>query len=124
MMLVFSKRSLRNLETCDDRLIHICRAVLNKGFDFSVLCGYRSDEEQTKLFNEGKSNAQAGQSKHNRYPSKAVDIAPYPIDWNDKTRFKDLAELMKEVAKEKQIKIVWGGDWKSIIDMPHFELED
>lgn len=124
-MYKFSKRSLDRLRTCDPLLVRVCNDAMDKQIiDFTVLCGYRDNTEQDKLYAEGKSNARAGESKHNTYLSKAVDIAPYPIDWNNKERFRQLAEIMLEVAEAKSIKLVWGGNWKTIVDMPHFELED
>lgn len=118
----FSKNSLLRLSTCDIRLVHLCEEVI-KDYDFTVLCGYRNEEDQNKAFKEGKSKAKWGQSKHNTYLSKAVDLAPYPIDWNDVERFKELGTRMKKVAADKNIKIKWGGDWK-MRDYPHFELVD
>nr|BDD45582.1 hypothetical protein 14 [Moraxellaceae bacterium] len=57
----------------------------------------------------------------------AVDI--YPIDENGKvvgdwrgTYFKDMAKAVKQAAKELNIPIEWGGDWKTIVDGPHFQL--
>ena len=54
---------------------------------------------------------------------EAVDIAPYPIDWNDTKRFDKLAEHIKKKAKQLNIPITWGGDWKTLVDMPHYELK-
>jgi len=76
---------------------------------------------------DGKSK----KSKHNYLPSLAVDVAPYPIDWNNIQRFKDMAKSYIESAKEEGIKIVWGADWDmdgdikehKLIDYPHFELD-
>ena len=33
-----------------------------------------------------------------------------------------LAEAMKAAAKDLALPLVWGGDWKSFRDGPHFEL--
>lgn len=124
-MYKFSKRSKDRLRSCDDRLVHICEAVLaRQEMDFSVSCGYRNKEDQNKAFEQGRSKAKWKQSAHNHYPSKAVDIAPYPIDWNDKYRFKKLADLMKEEAEKRSISITWGGDWQYFYDGVHFQLED
>lgn len=51
----------------------------------------------------------------------AVDIAPYPVDWNDIGRFKALAGLMKRAAAEVGVRIEAGADWTKK-DYPHFEL--
>ena len=107
----------------------ICNETI-KIMDFSVTCGHRDEVEQQRLFREGKSKLQYPKSKHNRMPSMAVDIAPYPIDWNDKERFILLAGIMIGVAHEHNIKLRWGGDWNGDFDMKdqtfndlaHFEI--
>lgn len=90
--------------------------------DFTVICGHRGEEEQNKAFAEGKSKLKFPNSKHNSRPSMAVDLAPYPINWNDKEAFKRLSILIKKIASDKQIGITWGGDWKRFRDLPHYEL--
>ena len=47
-------------------------------------------------------------SKHNKLPSKAVDVAPYPIDWNDPDRFYHFAGYVRGIAEGMGIKIRWG----------------
>lgn len=118
----FSNKSLQRLNTCDIRLVHLCNEVI-KDYDFVVLCGYRNEEEQNKAFKDGFSKLKYPDSNHNTYLSKAVDLAPYPIDWKDIERFKELGARMKKAAADKNIKIRWGGDWK-MRDYPHFELVD
>ena len=119
----FGKRSKERLSTCAEELQEIMNEAITK-MDFSILCGTRSKEDQNKAFNEGKSKLKYPQSKHNSNPSRAIDIAPYPIDWNDLERFEELAKIVKEVASSKDIAITWGGDWQSFKDMPHYELQD
>lgn len=122
-MYKFSDKSLKKLETCHDDLQRLMMMVMRKNImDFTILEGYRGEEEQNRLKKEGKSNARYGQSKHNLNPSHAVDIAPYPIDWQDTERFALLAGIILSTAKDLGINIRWGGDFKSIKDMPHFEL--
>ena len=124
-----SKRSLEKLNTCDARLVLVCKHVI-ENYDFTVLEGHRSPERQEELFRQGKSKLRGGQSKHNSSPSIAVDIAPYPIDWEDTKRFYLLAGFMFQAAAELGVKLRWGGDWdgdwehndQSFIDLPHFEL--
>ena len=125
----FSEKSYERLVTCHYLLKDICSEVI-KTYDFTVLEGYRSNERQEELFRQGKSKLRAGESKHNRDPSHAVDIAPYPIDWNDLNRFYLLAGFMFQAATEFDAKLRWGGDWngnwdhtdQSFFDLPHFEL--
>lgn len=124
-----SKRSLDKLETCDAQLQLVCSRVI-ENYDFTVLEGHRSNERQDELFHQGKSKVRAGGSKHNASPSQAVDIAPYPIDWEDTNRFYLLAGFMFQAASELGVKLRWGGDWnrnwdhkdQSFFDLPHFEL--
>lgn len=95
-------------------------------FDVTVLEGIRTVERQRELFNKGAS--QTMNSKH--ITGDAIDLAPYPIDWNDKSRFNELAKHMLNASSELGIKIRWGGDWnmngdwkdESFYDGPHFEL--
>ncbi len=60
----------------------------------------------------------------------AVDLAPFPIDWNDIARFDRLAGLMFRAASIEGVTIRWGADWdrdgkpreRGESDSPHFEL--
>ena len=93
--------------------------------DFTVICGERNEEDQNKAFTEGNSRARYPQSKHNRSPSRAVDIVPYNngIDWEDINAFYQLAGVMKAMAYKHDIKIKWGGDFEEYFDGAHFELQ-
>lgn len=119
----FGQKSLARLKTCDKRLRDICNELI-KETDFTVLCGFRNEAEQTDAYNSGNSKAKWKQSPHNYSPSLAIDIAPYPIDWNDTARFDELAIRFKRVADELAIDIEWGGDFKSIVDKPHWEIKN
>lgn len=122
MTFKLSKKSQERLETCDDRLITIVSDVL-KVMDVTVLCGHRGKEEQEKAFSEGKSRAHFGQSKHNSYPSLAVDIAPYPINWDVKDpRWNIMCDLVLYIADRYGIKMRLGRDFKNLKDYPHVEL--
>ena len=106
----FGAKSLAKLDTCDQKLIEVCSLVI-ENYDFTVLEGHRSNERQDELYRQGKSKLQAGESKHNASPSLAVDIAPYPIDWDNHSRFYLLAGFMFQAAAELDVKLRWGGDW-------------
>lgn len=92
--------------------------------DITILCGYRNEIEQNIAFDAGRSKKRFPESKHNRMPARAVDIAPYPIDWEDIARFREMGMLIKGIAHARGIKIRWGGDWQKLKDYPHVELED
>lgn len=117
----FSKRSIANLKQCHEDLQRVMNEVI-KDFDITVICGHRGEKEQNEAYNSGNSNAKFGESKHNSFPSMAVDIVPYPLDWNDIPRFEEMGEVVMRKADELGIKIKWGRDFKGLKDYPHFEL--
>lgn len=117
----FSKTSLKHLKTCDERLQLIMNHAINI-VDFSIICGHRDKQTQDSLFKQGKSMVKWPNSKHNSLPSKAIDIIPYPVNWNDFVAFENLAKIIKDTAKYYDIGIEWGGDWKHFKDYPHFQL--
>jgi len=124
----FSALSEQRLATCDHRLQMVLREAI-KYVDFTVMCGHRGKQDQEDAFRLGRSKVRWPKSKHNTLPSLAVDIAPYPVDWNDTTRFARLAGYVERIAHELNIKLRWGGDfngnWRSddaFVDMPHIEI--
>lgn len=130
----FGAESLRKLRTCDERLQKIMLEVV-ESFDCTVLEGHRGEEAQNRAFAEGKSKLKWPNGNHNRYPSNAVDVAPFPVDWNDLKRFYFLAGLVFGIARKHGVKIRWGGSWQGrlseevahppkFLDLPHFEVLD
>lgn len=129
------ERSIKRLSSCHPEIIRLVRWVEERiYFDITVLEGKRSDERQQELFSQGFSQLDgvSRKSKHQRTPSDAIDIAPYPVDWDDKNKFYLLAGYMLAGAAELGLDIRWGGDWdrdgdlgdSSFIDLPHFERMD
>lgn len=125
-MYKWGKTSKNKLATCDKRLQDLANMMLSRSeFDLTITCGYRGEQEQNEAFEKGKSRARFGQSKHNTFPSKAIDICPYPIDWNDKDRrWQEMALNAMWCAGKLGIEIVWGGNFKTISDKPHFEIKE
>jgi len=123
MMFKFSKTSQDKLNTCHPDLIRLMEVALKTSpMDFSIICGHRGEKEQNEAVKAGTSKLDYPHGKHNKLPSLAVDIAPYPIDWNDLQRFADLAKHIKKTANNLDISIWWGGDWRALKDFPHYEL--
>jgi peptidoglycan L-alanyl-D-glutamate endopeptidase CwlK len=136
----FSKRSKDKINTCHRDIQIVCHEVI-KGFDFTVIEGARSTETQQEYYRQGRSHLDGikKKSKHqidqDNPLSNAIDIAPYPIDWNDKERFYYFAGYVKGVIdrlfQEGKIKskFRWGGDWngdndlnnQTFFDLPHWE---
>jgi peptidoglycan L-alanyl-D-glutamate endopeptidase CwlK len=133
----FGKQSLQILETVDPYLKEICHELV-KLYDIKVISGFRTKEEQDKIVLEGRSKVSWPKSNHNhdRYtitqpPAMAVDIAPYPIDWQNTSRFVFMAGLFLGIAHERGTTVRWGGDWdtdgiiltdQKFDDLGHFEL--
>ena len=127
------RRSRERLEGVDERLVHLLNEVV-KYFDITVIEGKRSQERQNQLVAEGKSKTKFG--KH--VLGKAVDIAPYPIDWNARDDFHYLGGWVLAIANKLGYKVRWGGDWNAsslfkgqrptkdnnFDDLVHFELLD
>tara|TARA_R100001594_G_C4005257_1_gene255717 strand:+ start:380 stop:769 length:390 start_codon:yes stop_codon:yes gene_type:complete len=126
----FGKKSRERLKTCDEKLQKVFNEVI-KHVDCSVLEGHRSKDRQNKLFEEGKTKVKYPNGRHNRQPSSAVDVTPYPVDWKDRERQTLFAGFVIGVASQMGIKLRWGGDWDQDFqvvdnrfdDFPHFELK-
>jgi len=123
----FSRRSFERLNECHPLLKRVMHSAIEV-CDFSVICGYRGEEAQNEAYKNGHSRLQWPKSKHNKSPSEAVDIVPYPIDWDDIDRFRDLASVIKvhwdkiPIAEREGLELHWGGDWEKFKDFPHWEL--
>jgi len=147
-MPTFSKTSADRLGTCDPPIQKVMNEVVRR-FDCTVMCGFRSEFDQTAAVKAGNSKTPWPKSAHNSYPSRAVDVAPFmawgpdreKIVWPDpksKTFTKDLAVwylfggMVLGIAEGMGIKLRWGGDWdgdrqindQSFDDLPHFELAE
>lgn len=122
----YSRVSKLRLLTCNPILQDIFNELIEI-YDHTVLCGARDREEQNQAFDTGKSKAKWGQSKHNVIPgvrewSDAIDAAPYPIDWNNHVRFSEMNDKVQAIAKKKGYKIKWGGNFKNLKDLGHWEV--
>lgn len=128
-MPVFSKKSIACLSTCHPDLQAVCNELI-KQYDFSVLCGRRGERDQNEAYKKGTSHARYPYSAHNKTPSLAVDIAPYPIDWDNISRFNEMIIRFDTVAnilrREGVIssEFVYGGKWAQLKDWPHIEIKE
>lgn len=142
---ILSKLSLSRLVGLNTRLDAVVKhAIEITEQDFLVVEGIRSKEQCYINYGKGRNAAQCiakgvpvkyAQPKlakvtwlNNPLGSKhvtgnAVDLVPYPLDWEDLNKFKKIAVAMKQAAKDLDVSIDWGGDWTSSKDYPHFELK-
>ena len=125
----YSKRSKEKLNTCDQKLQDIFNEII-KHVDCTIITGHREKEEQNEMYRTGKSQLKYPKGKHNSDPSKAVDAAPYPIDWKDRERATLFAGYVIGIARMQGVTLRWGGDWdrdwqgkeNNFDDLWHFEL--
>lgn len=144
-MYKFSEQSLNRLNTCHQDIIEICKELIQM-YDFSVLEGHRTLKEQQEHYKAGRSKIDGvnQKSKHQSYPSMAIDIMPYAEGTNafsgkelDERRFYMMMGMVKAISeilyKEGKIthRVRFGLDWdgddtftdQTFHDMPHFELK-
>lgn len=158
-MITLGTKSRERLVGVHPKLVAVVEAVAAAAppeLDFTVLEGVRSKKQMCVNYGKGRTAAQCiskGVPANYAQPAAnkvtwlndpfmsnhrvqadgfghAVDLAPWPIDWNDKARFQALAELVLATAKKQKVHIRWGRDWdedgryeeKGETDGPHFEL--
>ena len=125
----FNQRSIDNLKTCDFLLQNLFNEVIQR-IDCSIICGHRGKEEQNEAFDKKASKVRYPDSKHNSFPSMAVDVYPYPFDWDNPDSLTNLKKLyffggiVKGIAWELGIKVRWGGDWDSDNDLEDQNFND
>lgn len=132
MSFELSKSSKEKLSTCSEPLRDLVEAVA-RYYPLQVIEGHRNKERQDEAFEKGFSKLEYPNSKHNSFPSTAVDIMPLingKILWADKEQTYHFAGFVMGMAAALGIKIRWGGDFnsnlnfkdQSFIDNPHYEL--
>lgn len=122
MTFKLSQRSLNNLKGVHPDLVAVVhRAIAITPVDFTVTEGLRTVERQKQLVATGASKTM--NSRH--LTGHAVDLAAWVgggIRW-DWPLYDVLAVAMKKAAQELGVSIIWGGDWTTFKDGPHFELD-
>ena len=123
-------RSLRNLQGIHPDLRKVMdRALQEAPFAFIVTEGLRTKERQKELVRVGASKTL--NSRH--ITGHAIDLVPFvDIDKDGRVETEEmyswplyykLAPVIKAAAAKEEVAIVWGGDWKSFKDGPHWELD-
>lgn len=117
----FSFRSEEKLKGVHPDLVSVVRRALELSeYDFGVSEGLRTLERQTELVKARKSRTM--NSRH--LTGHAVDI--FVLDGGKVTwefeKYRTVSEAFFKAAEELGVKIVWGGNWKTFKDGPHFEL--
>jgi peptidoglycan L-alanyl-D-glutamate endopeptidase CwlK len=122
MAFQLSSRSLAKLEGVHPDLVRVVKRALELSeVDFAVVEGLRTQARQRQLVQAGAS--QTMDSRH--LTGHAVDLAPYiggQIRW-DWPPFYKIADAMKAAARELGVSLNWGGDWTTLKDGPHWQLD-
>lgn len=117
-----SRRSLERMQRVHPDLVKVVMLAIElTEVDFGVTEGVRTIERQRELFAKGASKTM--NSRH--LTGHAVDLVAYvgsEVRW-DWPLYHKIADAMKRAANSLGVPIVWGGDWKSFKDGPHFELD-
>ena len=119
-------RSESSLEDVHPDLVRILRAAAARSGDpFIVIHGLRTPEEERELVGKG-----ASRTLHSRHlPGRdglacAVDVAALVhghVSWQA-APYGRIAEAVKAAAHELGLPIEWGGDWRTLKDLGHFQL--
>ena len=125
----FGAASKKQLATCHSELQRLFLEVV-KHWDCQVIEGKRSEAQHQLNLASGASRTQHSKHVSRAGPSMAVDVAPYPVKWNDYPRFYAFAGFVIGIATAMGISLRWGGDWDSdrdfsdqtFNDLVHFEL--
>lgn len=126
-MKIWGQRSAKVRADLDPRLRKVVDRLLSEVADISLISGHRGKEEQNKLFRERKSKLEFPQSKHNQYPSLAVDFQPYPYPKYNPKLWAALAYVAAhaiKIGQEEGVCIRWGGDWNRNGDLTDQNFDD
>lgn len=121
MTFSLSNKSLQKLQGVHIDLVNVVkRAIQLTPIDFTILHGMRTLEEEKNYVSQGKS--QTLDSRH--LYGLAVDLGAWvdgQVNFKDKY-YTPIADAMLKAAAELKVPLVWGGSWKTLKDLGHFEL--
>ncbi len=105
------------------------RALKESPVDFVITEGLRSLTRQKELLRIGATRTL--NSRH--LTGHAVDLYAWvDLNLDGKVVFSEMsnprlmrqiADAIKAAAQAENVPLVWGGDWRTFKDMPHFELD-
>lgn len=103
----------------------MAEALAKRGISILLTDGLRTFEEQDKLYAKGRTTsgkivtyARGGYSNHNY--GLAFDVVPLR---NGKPDWDASRETWNIIGDEgKRVGLEWGGTWKKLVDLPHFQL--
>ena len=123
----FGKRSKERLKGVDSKLVNVLNELI-KIMDVTIIEGVRTAKRQEELLKKGATKVRY--SKH--MDGKAVDLAPYPVDWKARDRIHYMGGMIRGIGKQLGVNVRWGGDWDSdgevkdngFDDLVHVEIKE
>lgn len=123
---------MRNINKCHPRLIDLSKKLVSacrgQGLIIGIGESFRTKEEQDALYAKGRTAPGniVTNAKGSSYSSHHQWGTAFDIYRNDgKGVYTDGDGFFEKVGKiGKSIGLEWGGDWKSPVDKPHFQLPD
>ena len=94
--------------------------------DVSLTTGHRTENAQNDLYPK-YTKVQWPNSKHNSFPSLAIDLQPYPYPDNEndlRAGLGYMAGLARCIAESRGFQIRWGGDWNRNGDVTDNNFDD
>ena len=115
-----SERNLKGVHPDLVRVVERAHAKTTPDLSFIVIEGVRTRARQAELVKSGASQTMNGR----HLTGHAVDLMATVQgrgrwDWPLYAR---LGAAVKAAAAAEGVPIVWGGDWRTLRDGPHFEL--
>jgi peptidoglycan L-alanyl-D-glutamate endopeptidase CwlK len=121
------ERSERNIATLLPEVQPVARALVQKaalnGIRIKVISGLRTYTEQDELYAQGRTkpgaivtNSRGGYSNHNFGIAFDVGVFESNKYLPESVKYKAVGVLGSDMGLE------WGGNWKTIVDQPHFQL--
>jgi len=126
-MNTWGRKSKRVYDTLDPRLQILVTRIRDEVCDVSLTSGYRDFMEQNALFEASASTLRWPDSKHNKNPSIAVDLQPYPYPTYEPKLWGALGYIAGRayaIAAEEGFQIRWGGDWDGDGDLTDQKFDD
>jgi peptidoglycan L-alanyl-D-glutamate endopeptidase CwlK len=126
----WSKSSKHVYDTLDERLQILVTRIRDEVCDISLVYpygGHRNRAVQENLYGDGKSHLHYPHSKHNKFPSLAVDLQPYPYPTYEPKLWGALGYIAGRayaIADEEGFSIRWGGDWNGNGDLTDQKFDD
>ena len=120
-------RSEKVIATLLPEVQPLARALVQKaaanGIKIRIISGFRSYAEQDALYAQGRTapgsivtKAQGGYSNHNFGIAFDIGVFEGATYLGDSPKYKAVGVLGMELGLE------WGGNWKNMVDQPHYQL--